>query len=136
MASFRGLALRSAARGAPRVAAPRSYATLLIADHDNKSLGKATWQAAAAAAKLPGATSLDVLVLGKGCGDVAAEASKMAGVSKVLLAESDQLEHPVADTTAELLRALQKSGNFSVVSGVATSLAKETLPRVAAKLDV
>jgi len=136
MASLRGLVLRAAAtRVAPR-AAPRSYATLLVADHNNKTLSKATLHAVAAAAKLPGATSLDMVVIGKGCGDVAKECSEITGVSKVLLAESDQLEHPVADSCAEFLLALQKSGNYSVIAGVASSLAKETLPRLAAKLDV
>jgi len=75
-------------------------------------------------------------VLGKGCGDVAKECSSIDGVSKVLLAEADQLEHPVADTTAELLLELQKRGSYAVMAGVASSLCKETLPRVAAKLDV
>eukprot|EP00405_Crypthecodinium_cohnii_P011034 CAMPEP_0206443136 /NCGR_PEP_ID=MMETSP0324_2-20121206/14205_1 /ASSEMBLY_ACC=CAM_ASM_000836 /TAXON_ID=2866 /ORGANISM="Crypthecodinium cohnii, Strain Seligo" /LENGTH=335 /DNA_ID=CAMNT_0053911047 /DNA_START=83 /DNA_END=1090 /DNA_ORIENTATION=+ len=114
----------------------RSYATLLVADHNNKALSKGTLQAAAAAAKLPGMTSLDVLVLGKGCGDVAKECSTIKGVSKVVVAESDQLEHPVADTAAGLLAAVQKSGNYTVVSSVASSFAKETFPRLAAKLDV
>lgn len=123
---------RRAAAGAAR----RSYATLLVADHDNKALAKATLQAATAASKLPGATSLDVLVLGKGCAAVAEECSKVDGVSKVLLAEADQFERPVADKTAEFLLALQAKGSYKVVAGVASSLSKETLPRMAAKLDV
>jgi len=114
----------------------RGYATLLVADHDNKALSAATLQAAAAAAKLPGSTSLDVLVLGKGCGDVAKECSSIDGVSKVLVAEADHFEHPVADTAAEFFLALQQKNNYSVISGVASSFCKETLPRVAAKLDV
>jgi electron transfer flavoprotein alpha subunit len=76
------------------------------------------------------------LVFGKGCSAVAAEGAALEGVGKVLLAESDQLEHPVADTTAEFLVALQKANGYSVIAGVASSGCKETLPRVAAKLDV
>lgn len=67
---------------------------------------------------------------------MAAECSSLAGVGKVLLAESDQLEHPVADTTSELLLALQKAKGYKVIAGVASSLSKEALPRLAAKLDV
>mmetsp|Transcript_57269 Transcript_57269/g.149207 ORF Transcript_57269/g.149207 Transcript_57269/m.149207 type:complete len:341 (+) Transcript_57269:78-1100(+) len=137
MAALRCFALRSAAsRCVASRATPRSYATLLVADHDNKALSKATLQAAAAAAKLPGSTSLDVLVLGKGCGDVAQECSKIDGVGKVLLAESDQLEHPVADTATEFFLSLQSKNSYSVISGVASSFCKEALPRLAAKLDV
>lgn len=107
-----------------------------MAEHDNKALNKATLHAVAAASKLPGATSVDLLVLGKGCGKVAEEGASASGVSRVLLAESDQLEHPVADTVAELLLALQKEKGYGVVAGLTSSLCKETLPRLAAKLDV
>lgn len=131
--AFRSLASRCVIG---RPSARRNYATLLVADHDNKVLSKATLQAATAASKLPGSTSLDVLVFGKGCGDVAKACSKIDGVNKVFLAESDQFEHPVADTTADFLLDVQRKNSYSVVSGVSSSLCKETLPRVAAKLDV
>eukprot|EP00931_Biecheleriopsis_adriatica_P086146 TRINITY_DN60865_c0_g1_i1.p1 TRINITY_DN60865_c0_g1~~TRINITY_DN60865_c0_g1_i1.p1 ORF type:complete len:342 (+),score=86.95 TRINITY_DN60865_c0_g1_i1:42-1067(+) len=135
MASFARLASQ-VGKSSFRNSRARGYATLLLAEHDNKALNKATLQALAAASKLPGCTSIDLLVAGKGCGDVAKTGAAAAGVSKVLLAESDQLEHPVADTMAELLLALQKTGGYKVVSAVSSSLAKETLPRVAATLDV
>lgn len=115
---------------------PRGYSTLLVAEHDNKALNKATFHAVTAASKLPGSTSLDVLVLGKGCSDVAKAAAAVNGVSKVLLVEADQFEHPVADTAAELLLALQKDKGYAAIAGVASSFCKELLPRVAAKLDV
>jgi electron transfer flavoprotein alpha subunit len=108
----------------------------LLADHNNKALDKATFHAVAAASKLPGSEKLDVLVLGKGCEAVAKEVASIAGVSKVILAESDQMEHPVADVTSELLLTLQKANGYTAIAGVASSLSRETLPRVAAKLDV
>lgn len=142
MASLRILA-RRCAKSAPRsgilgaASAPaRGYSTLLIAEHDNKALQKSTLQAVAAAAQLPGSDKMDVLVLGKGCKAVADEVAGVAGVNQVILAESDQLEHPVADTTTELLLAMQKDKGYSVIAGVASSMCKETLPRLAAKLDV
>jgi electron transfer flavoprotein alpha subunit len=138
MASLRSIVHRCALLKSPCriLAGQRGYATLLVADHNNKVLDKATTQAVTAASKLPGSDKLEVLVLGKGCGSVAEEAAKIAGVSKVILAESDQLEHPVADVTSELLLALQKANGYSAIAGVSSSLSKETLPRVAAKLDV
>merc|ERR550534_1875413 len=97
MASLRSLA-RPLRRAAAAAAAPapgsRAYASLLLAEHDGKALSKATLQTAAAAAQLPGASRLDVLVLGKGCGDVAKECSEIAGVGKVLVAESEQFRPP------------------------------------------
>jgi len=129
-------ALRAFASRCSRAARARSYGTLLVVDHDNKALSKATLQAVTAASQLPGSTSLDLLVFGKGCSGVAEACSKVSGVSKVLLAESDQLAHPVADSAAGLLLALQEKSSYGTIAGVASSLSKETLPRVAAKLDV
>eukprot|EP00933_Yihiella_yeosuensis_P038193 TRINITY_DN32138_c0_g1_i1.p1 TRINITY_DN32138_c0_g1~~TRINITY_DN32138_c0_g1_i1.p1 ORF type:complete len:362 (-),score=101.90 TRINITY_DN32138_c0_g1_i1:115-1134(-) len=114
----------------------RGYATLLVAEHDNKALNKATLHALSAASKLPGVTSIDLLVAGKGCADVAAAGAAAQGVSKVLLAESDQLEHAMPDTLSELLLALQKEKGYKTVAAVSSSLSRETLPRMAAKLDV
>jgi len=140
--------IRSVARrcitATPRVfggagAAPcraRDYATLIIAEHDNKKLDPSTLQAVAAAAKLPGSDRMDLLVLGKGCKGVADEVAGIAGVSQVILAESDQLEHPVADIVTELLLAMQKDKGYTVIGGPASSFLKETLPRLGAKLDV
>eukprot|EP00434_Breviolum_minutum_P010799 symbB.v1.2.009524.t4/scaffold606.1/size182035/14 len=116
--------------------ARRGYATLLLAEHNNKSLNKATLHAVTAASKLPGCTSVDLLVAGKGCGEVAKAGASTQGVSKVLVAESDQLEHPVADVVAELLEAVQKQNSYKVIAGISSSLVKECLPRVAANLDV
>lgn len=140
MASLRSIA-RHCVAAVPRTnavaaAVPRGYSTLIIAEHDNKALQKSTLQAVAAASKLPGSDKLDVLVLGKGCKGVAEEAAKAAGVNQVILAESDQLEHPTANAVAELLVAMQKDKSYAVIAGVAASLPKEALPRVAAKLDV
>jgi len=109
---------------------------LLIADHDGKALSKSTLSAVTAASKLPGSDSLDMVVFGKGSDAVAQECAKVSGVSKVLCAGAASLEHSSADIVAELLLSLQKSKGYQVVAGVSSSVCKEALPRVAAKLDV
>ncbi|CAE8599991.1 unnamed protein product, partial [Polarella glacialis] len=114
----------------------RGYATLLVAEHDNKSLHKVSLHALAAASQLPGCTSIDFLVAGKGCGEVVKAGAAAKGVSKVLHLECDTMEHPVADTFAELLFSLQQSGKYKVIAGVSSSFLRETLPRLAVKLDV
>ena len=58
---------------------------LVIAEHDNASLNGATLNTIAAAAAIGG--DIDVLVAGLGCGAVAEAAAKVAGVSKVLVAD-------------------------------------------------
>jgi electron transfer flavoprotein alpha subunit len=105
---------------------------LVFADHDNASLGDATLAAVTAAGQLGG--DVHVLVAGKGAQGVADAAAKVAGVSKVLLADDAAYEHALAENVAPLIEGLM--ANYDAVVAPATSRAKNILPRVAAKLDV
>ena len=59
---------------------------LVIAEHDGKLLKPGTTNTVTAAAKIGG--DIVVLVAGHQCADAAQVAAKIAGVSKVLLADS------------------------------------------------
>jgi electron transfer flavoprotein alpha subunit len=107
-------------------------AILLLADHDNASLSDQTSKALTAAAKIGG--DVHVLVAGKGAQAAADAAAKLSGVSKVLLAESDELANNLAEPLADLIVSLS-SGYHTIISA-ATSVGKNVLPRVAALLDV
>jgi electron transfer flavoprotein alpha subunit len=77
---------------------------------------------------------VDLLVAGQGVAAVAAEAAKIAGVRKVLVAESADLGKQVAEAVTETVVAL--SGGYDAVLIPATSAGKNYAPRIAAKLDV
>jgi electron transfer flavoprotein alpha subunit len=106
--------------------------TLLIAEHDNVSVKEATARALTAARALGG--DVHVLVAGKDCGPAAADAAKLAGVAKVLHAESDALAHQLAEPVAATIVAL--AGPYDAIVAAATSAGKNLMPRVAALLDV
>ena len=106
--------------------------TLLIADHDNVTLGEATAHALSAASALGG--DVHLLVAGKDCAAVAAEAAKLAGVAKVLIAEADSLAHHLAEPLAALIVSL--AGGYDAIAAPATAAGKNVMPRVAALLDV
>jgi electron transfer flavoprotein alpha subunit len=106
--------------------------TLLLAEHDNQHLNEATAKVLSGALALGG--DVHVLVAGKGAGAVAAEAGALAGVSKVLLAEADALEHALAEPLAALIVSL--AGPYDAIVAAATTTGKNVLPRVAALLDV
>ena len=106
--------------------------TLLIAEHDNGSLKEPTARALTAALAIGG--DVQVLVAGKDCGAAAAEAARLAGVTKVLHAESDALAHQLAEPLAALIVALDAP--YDAIVAAATSTGKNTMPRVAALLDV
>ncbi len=106
--------------------------TLLLAEHNNKSLKDATGKALSAAKALGG--DVHVLVAGKDCKAAADAAAKLDGVAKVLLADAAAYEHSVAEPLAALIVSL--AGSYDAIVSPATSNGKNVMPRVAALLDV
>jgi electron transfer flavoprotein alpha subunit len=106
--------------------------TLLVAEHDNKSVKDATAKALTAAAAI--GAPVDILVAGKDCGGAAEAAAQLAGVGKVLMADGAPYEHMLAEPTAALIVAL--APGYDVIVAPATANAKNYMPRVAALLDV
>ena len=107
-------------------------AVLLIAEHDNASIKDATFKAVTAAAKLGG--EMHMLVAGNNAEAAAAEAAKIAGITKVLHVESAALERPLAEPMAAAIVAL--AGPYEHIVSAATTNGKNYMPRVAALLDV
>jgi electron transfer flavoprotein alpha subunit len=105
---------------------------LLIAEHDNLSLKDATHKALSAALRMGG--EVDVLVAGNNAAAAAAQASKLAGVRRVLHVESPALERPLAEPMAALIVSL--NGPYDHLVSPATTNGKNYMPRVAALLDV
>ncbi|MGH6955752.1 MAG: electron transfer flavoprotein subunit alpha/FixB family protein [Caulobacteraceae bacterium] len=107
-------------------------AVLVIADHDNAHVRDTTHKTVTAALKL--SNEVDVLVAGKDCAAAAAQAAKIEGVRKVLVAESDALNEGVAEAFQALVAPLM--ANYDAVLTPATSQGKNIAPRIAAALDV
>jgi electron transfer flavoprotein alpha subunit len=105
---------------------------LLVAEHDNKTLNPLNLKALSAAAAIGG--DVHVLVAGNGCRAVAEAAAKMAGVSKVKLVESPQLENALPEDLAALIVPMM--AQYDVLMAAAASSSKSFMPRVAALLDV
>lgn len=107
-------------------------AVLLIAEHDNQVLGHDTLKAMGAAGSLSG--GIDVLVAGVHCQKVAEQASRIAGVQRVLVADSTVYEHQLAENLSALVAEI--GGKYTHIVAAATTFGKNLLPRVAALLDV
>ena len=105
---------------------------LVIADHNNQVLNGATLNVVAAAQKIGG--DITVLVAGSGAQAVADAAAKVAGVSKVLLADNAVYANQLAENVAALVADLAK--NYKYVLAASTTTGKNILPRAAALLDV
>ncbi|MBT9488786.1 MAG: electron transfer flavoprotein subunit alpha/FixB family protein [Rubrivivax sp.] len=107
-------------------------AVLVIAEHDNATLKGATLNTVTAAKACGG--DVHVLIAGHNAGGAAQAAAQIAGVAKVLHAESAGLAHGLAENVAAQVLSIAK--NYSHILFPATASGKNVAPRVAALLDV
>jgi electron transfer flavoprotein alpha subunit len=105
---------------------------LVIAEHDNTSIKAATLNTVAAAAKVGG--DVHVLIAGSNAQSAADSAAKIAGVSKVLLADAPQLAEGLAENVEATVLNIAK--DYSHIFLPATAYGKNVAPRIAARLDV
>ncbi|CTQ50076.1 electron transfer flavoprotein subunit alpha/FixB family protein [Jannaschia donghaensis] len=107
-------------------------AVLLIGEVTNGELNlDATGKALTAAKQLGEVT---VLCAGASATAAGEAASKLDGVSKVLVAEDPTLGHRLAEPTAALVAGI--AGDYSHILAPSTTDAKNVMPRIAALLDV
>jgi electron transfer flavoprotein alpha subunit len=104
---------------------------LVLVEHDNAELKDATLAVVTAAAQLG---EVHALVAGSGCAAVADQAAKIAGVTKVLLADDAAYGHALPENIAPLVVGLM--ANYDAFVAPATANGKNIAPRVAALLDV
>jgi len=106
-------------------------AVLVLAEHDLGHLSPATARIVAAAEQLG---PIDLLVAGQGVSTVAAEASAIAGVARVLVADNDALAALAPDALVAHLTPLAERYTHIVAASAATG--RDAIPRLAAKLDL
>ena len=106
--------------------------SLVIAEHDNKSIRSATLNTMTAAVQCGG--DVHVLVAGANAGAAAAAAAQIAGVAQVIHADDAGFEHGLAENVSAQVLAIASA--YSHILFAATASGKNIAPRVAAKLDV
>ncbi|MCX7892642.1 MAG: FAD-binding protein [Burkholderiales bacterium] len=107
-------------------------ATLVIAEHDNRTVKASTLHTLGAAQKIGG--DIAVLVAGSGAADAAKAAAAIPGVAKVLHADAPHYADQVAENVAALAATL--AGGYDHILAPATAFGKNLAPRIAALLDV
>ena len=104
---------------------------LVIAEHDNAEMKPATLNTVTAATGLGDVT---ILVAGLNCTVVGEAAARVAGVARVLIADSELYANNLAENLAPLIVSL--AGDCGYILAPATTSGKNVMPRVAALLDV
>ena len=105
---------------------------LVFAEHDNSTLKAETLKTIAAAQAIGG--DITLLVAGFNCQSVVDAASKVNGVSKVLVADNTVYEHQLAENISLLV--LELASDYEHIIATALTTGKNFMPRVAALLDV
>ncbi|MCC4264089.1 FAD-binding protein [Oceanimonas baumannii] len=105
---------------------------LVIAEHDNATLSVNTCKVLSAASELNARVHL--LVMGQDCAGVGEQGRRLAGVSKVLLADDTLYQHQLAEPCAALVSRL--ATQYRHVLAPASTFGKDMLPRAAALLGV
>jgi electron transfer flavoprotein alpha subunit len=110
---------------------------LVFAEHFKGKLPKTTLTAIEAGRRAAGLAggACQAIVLGKGIEGIAAEAASY-GVKKVYAVESDLLEHYGAQAYTEALAQVVRQKGVETLIATSTAIAKDLLPRVAARLGV
>jgi len=107
-------------------------AVLVLAEHDHKTVKKATLNAVAAAQKF--GAEIHLLVAGHNAADAAKAGAQVAGIKKVLHADAPHLADFLAENVSSVLISIAK--NYTHLLAPSTSNGKNVMPRVAALLDV
>ena len=105
---------------------------LVIAEHDHASVKPATLNTVTAALACGG--DVHVLVAGANAAEAGKAAAQIAGVAKVIVADSPSLAENLAENVAAQVLAIASS--YSHILFPSTANGKNVAPRVAAKLDV
>jgi electron transfer flavoprotein alpha subunit len=111
--------------------ASRNASSLVVAEHNGASVNQGTLACVTAATKIGGDVTL--LVLGGNTEGVVAEATKIAGVSKVLFANNASLEHNLAENTAKVVQGI--AGDYTHILTPSSNVGKNFMPRLGALMD-
>ena len=106
--------------------------SLVYIEHVHGNVQKGSLVALSAAKKLGG--DVTALVVGKGIGEVAAQAAKL-DVAKVVTIDDERLEHGLADVHAKAIAQVAQAEGCDAVFTAASAIGKDVAPRVAQHLD-
>jgi electron transfer flavoprotein alpha subunit len=105
---------------------------LIVGEHDSGKLNSSVAKCVKCAQGIPD-SDISILILSADGADLAAQASRIAGVSKVVRVDHPANAQALAAVLAPQIAAV--AGAFSHIFGPSTTYGKDLMPRVAALLD-
>jgi len=111
----------------------RAASTIVVAEHNASGLNPSTLSSIAAASKIG---DVSVLVASDDTKAAAEASAAVAGVGKVVVAESGNLKGQLPEAVGPVVQAVAEATSASHIFFPATAFGKNIMPRVAAKMDV
>ncbi|CAL9914639.1 Electron transfer flavoprotein subunit alpha [Candidatus Liberibacter solanacearum] len=105
---------------------------LVLADYNQETLSPQTPRVITAAQKI--GRDIHVLVIGDNIENVAQQAAKIHGVTKVIVAQSAVFCHQLTSPLSDFIVSIAK--DYGTIMAATNAIGKDVLPRVAAILDV
>lgn len=105
---------------------------LILVEHEEGEIRPATFNVVSAGTQIGG--DIHLLVAGSDVAGVAQKASKITGVSKVMVADNAAYANELAENLSSLV--IKHAEGYSHILFAATAAGKNVMPRVAALLDV
>ena len=112
----------------------RTFASLVLAEHNNIKLNSSVYNAVHAAEYFN--DDINVLVAGDNCNSVADEASRIKGVAKVYHADSPDLKYHQADSIVKTIQKLHYGKEFKRILAASSNFSRDVIPRLGGVLDV
>jgi len=106
--------------------------TLIIAEHDGKTLNPSTAKCASCATTL--GQPFDIVVLGASVSAIASAAANIDGADTVFAIDAEHLAHPLAVNHAAEVLAM--ADGYSHILGPSTTYGRDLMPQIAAHLGV
>lgn len=104
---------------------------LVLADYNQDNLSEHTSRVITAAKQI--GRDIHVLVIGENVEKIAQQASRINGVTKILVAQHNIFKHKIASILSDFIISIAK--NYGMIMASANAEGKDVLPRVAAMLD-
>lgn len=110
---------------------------LVLVEHDEAVIKEGTWHTLNAAQELmkhDPKGMVDLVICGAACQSIVAEATHTAGVRSVLYFKHPALQHQTPEAITQVLQEIAR--DYTHILAPASTFGKNTLPRLAALLDV
>lgn len=108
--------------------------TLVVAEHDNKSLKQTTLSTITAASRI--STDIEAIIIGSQVNPVVEELKKSDALKKIYFVDSKLFENPIAENLCKTILNFISNRGYTHILSPSSTFGKNMSPKLSAMLDV